>query len=85
MCLLFFSDSHVHSHPHPTPPLHSYGGIGGLSEALGWTDVQREDGQSLFGGPQRIINIAAVIAVADSLWFLVTSGPAILEKFMSGQ
>ena len=46
--------------------------------------MQREDGKSVFGGPQRIINIAAVIAVADSLWFLVTSGPAMLEKFMNG-
>ena len=75
--------------PHFLSPLlffpSSYGGIGGLSEALGWTDVQREDGAAVLGGPQKIINFAAAVAVLDSLWFLYTSGPALLDKFTGGQ
>ena len=67
--------------PPPSLSVHSYGGIGGLSEKIGWTDVQREDGAgSLFGGPQSVIFAAAAVALADSVWFLCTSGPALLEK-----
>ena len=75
---------HTHTHHHPISFI-SYGGIGGLSEALGWTDVQREDGKGLFGGPQRVIQVAALIAVLDSVWFGFTAGPAMLDKFLHGQ
>jgi len=48
-----------------------FGGIGGLSEFLGWTDVQRENtGKDGFvGGFQNIIKLAAVILALDTLWF----------------
>lgn len=36
-----------------------YGGIGGLSELLGWTDVQREKSAGLLGGPEGPIKIVS--------------------------
>lgn len=85
---MVFGFDHTHTHTnttHTTPQPFSYGGIGGLSEALGWTDVQREDGKGLFGGPQRVIQVAALIAVLDSVWFGFTAGPTLLDKFLHGQ
>lgn len=45
-----------------------YGGIGGLSELLGWTDVQREKNAGALGGPSGPIKIAAVILALDGVW-----------------
>lgn len=84
---LIFDHTHTNTHTHTSHHFSfiSYGGIGGLSEALGWTDVQREDGKGLFGGPQRVIQVAALIAVLDSVWFGFTAGPTLLDKFLHGQ
>eukprot|EP00884_Botryococcus_braunii_P010228 jgi/Botrbrau1/19206/Bobra.0077s0108.2 len=45
-----------------------YGGIGGLSELLGWTDVQREKSSGFLGGGQNVIYMAVAVLVADGLW-----------------
>ncbi|KAK9836157.1 hypothetical protein WJX81_005629 [Elliptochloris bilobata] len=45
-----------------------YGGIGGLSELLGWTDVQREKSSGFLGGGQNIIKAAIVVLILDGLW-----------------
>jgi rhodanese-related sulfurtransferase len=56
-----------------------FGGIGGLSEKLGWTDVQREQGASGFlGGSQNIIYGALVVLALDGIWFAVTTGQEML-------
>ncbi|KAK9823713.1 hypothetical protein WJX72_004845 [[Myrmecia] bisecta] len=48
-----------------------YGGIGGMSEVLGWTDVQREDKSGGFmGGSENIIKVFGVILALDVAWFL---------------
>lgn len=50
-----------------------YGGIGGLSELLGWTEVQQEDGNDGFmGGYTNILKIFVVILALDTIWFLWT-------------
>lgn len=49
---------------------HRYAGIGGLSESLGWTDVQREEKQSSFmGGFENVIKLFSLILLADMLLF----------------
>jgi hypothetical protein len=41
-------------------------GIGGLSELLGWTKPQQENGQSaFFGGVNTVLAVVAVILVLD--------------------
>ncbi len=48
-----------------------YGGIGGLSEAIGWTEVQREEQKGSFlGGMDGVIRVAVAILVADALLFV---------------
>jgi hypothetical protein len=48
-----------------------YGGIGGLSETIGWTEVQREENQSSFlGGLEGVIKLFSIILVADLLLFI---------------
>jgi rhodanese-related sulfurtransferase len=49
-----------------------YGGIGGLSEALGWTEVQQEQGGGFAGGYQNILKAFAVLLALDLVWFLWT-------------
>lgn len=49
-----------------------YGGIGGMSEFLGWTEVQQENGQGFAGGYQNILKGAGVILALDLVWFLWT-------------
>uniref|UniRef100_A0A7S0S0D3 Rhodanese domain-containing protein n=1 Tax=Chlamydomonas leiostraca TaxID=1034604 RepID=A0A7S0S0D3_9CHLO len=47
-----------------------YGGIGGLSETIGWTEVQREETNSSFlGGLEGVIKIMAVILFLDMCLF----------------
>lgn len=47
-----------------------YGGIGGLSEAIGWTEVQREESKASFlGGLDGVIKVFSFILVADLLLF----------------
>ncbi|KAF8066281.1 STR11 [Scenedesmus sp. PABB004] len=47
-----------------------YAGIGGLSEALGWTEVQQEEGAGGFmGGVQNIFKIVALVLAADLALF----------------
>lgn len=48
------------------------GGIGGLSEFLGWTEVQQENGSGFAGGYQNILKFFAVILALDLVWFLYT-------------
>jgi len=47
-------------------------GIGGLSELLGWTEVQQETGKGFAGGYQNIIKGVAVLLAVDMVWFLYT-------------
>lgn len=49
-----------------------YGGIGGLSETLGWTEVQKEAGSSFAGGYLNILKGFAVILALDTVWFIYT-------------
>ncbi|KAL3141731.1 hypothetical protein ABBQ32_004413 [Trebouxia sp. C0010 RCD-2024] len=48
-----------------------YGGIGGLSEFLGWTEAQRQNSQSegFIGGFQNVLKLAALVLLLDGLWF----------------
>ncbi|KAI8102060.1 hypothetical protein M9434_007119 [Picochlorum sp. BPE23] len=48
------------------------GGIGGLSEVLGWTEVQQEAGTGFAGGYQNILKFFAVILALDLVWFVWT-------------
>lgn len=53
-----------------------YAGIGGLSELLGWTEVQQTDNAGFAGGFQNIIKGLVVVVALDALLFvyeLVTS------------
>ena len=49
-----------------------YGGIGGMSEFLGWTEVQQESGGGFAGGYQNILKFAGLILALDLVWFLWT-------------
>lgn len=57
-----------------------YAGIGGLSEMLGWTDVQRERGAGFLGGSQNIIYAAIGVLVLDGLWVAYDQVTALLAK-----
>lgn len=47
-----------------------FAGIGGLSEALGWTEVQQEYKQGQFaGGFENILKLVAVVLAADLALF----------------
>eukprot|EP00877_Chromochloris_zofingiensis_P005814 jgi/Chrzof1/15233/Cz09g32120.t1 len=48
-----------------------YAGIGGLSETLGWTEVQQEEGnqQGFISSPWNIIKVVAVFLLFDLLLF----------------
>jgi len=48
-----------------------YGGIGGLSELLGWTDAQRQNSKTegFIGGFENVLKLAALVLLADGLWF----------------
>lgn len=48
------------------------GGIGGLSEFLGWTEVQQETGSGFAGGYQNILKFFGVVLALDLVWFLYT-------------
>lgn len=49
-----------------------YGGIGGLSEALGWTKVQEQNGEKAFlGGVNGVLTGVGVVLVLDLLSILV--------------
>lgn len=56
---------------HPVPPVAcSYAGIGGLSEVLGWTEVQTEENKgSFFGGANNILALVALVLIADLALF----------------
>ncbi len=54
-----------------------YAGIGGLSETLGWTAVQREDGKELLGGPRGVLSAFAVLLALDAALFLVEIAGAV--------
>lgn len=43
-------------------------GIGGVSEMMGWTRVQEENGKALFGGVQPVLAGFGVILVLDLAW-----------------
>jgi hypothetical protein len=48
-----------------------YGGIGGLSEVIGWTEVQREEKRTSFlGGLEGVIKLFSLILVADLVLFI---------------
>lgn len=47
-----------------------YAGIGGLSEALGWTEVQQEENRGQFmGGVENIFKLVALVLAADVALF----------------
>lgn len=43
-----------------------------MSEFLGWTEVQQENGEGFAGGYQNVLKGAAVVLFLDLLWFLWT-------------
>jgi len=49
-----------------------YGGIGGLSEVMGWTEVQQDESKGFAGGYQNILKAFAVVLALDTIWFLYT-------------
>jgi rhodanese-related sulfurtransferase len=49
-----------------------FGGIGGLSEILGWTEVQQDESKGFAGGYQNILKAFAIILALDTVWFLYT-------------
>lgn len=57
-----------------------YAGIGGLSELLGWTDVQREKSSGFLGGGQNVIYFAVAVLVADGLWVAYDQVQVLLTK-----
>ena len=58
------------SHACAPPP--SYGGIGGLSEAMGWTKVQTDNGDPQFlGGVNSVLLGVAAFLALDLLSILV--------------
>jgi len=46
-----------------------YAGIGGLSEVLGWTEVQQEEKQGFMGGVNGVLGLVALILAADLALF----------------
>jgi rhodanese-related sulfurtransferase len=46
-----------------------YAGIGGLSEALGWTEVQQEEKSGFMGGVNGVLGLVALILAADLALF----------------
>jgi rhodanese-related sulfurtransferase len=59
-----------------------FGGIGGLSEILGWTDVQKQATKSegFLGGGFTIIKFAIVIVILDGLLFAYEQASVMLNK-----
>lgn len=50
-----------------------YGGIGGMSEFLGWTEVQQEQGKSKLGGSKGVLIAIGVVVILDLLLFYFES------------
>jgi hypothetical protein len=46
-----------------------YAGIGGLSEVLGWTEVQQEEKAGFMGGVAGVLGLVALILLADLALF----------------
>jgi len=46
-----------------------YAGIGGLSEALGWTEVQQEEKSGFMGGVNGVLGLVALVLLADLALF----------------
>lgn len=46
-----------------------YAGIGGMSEVLGWTEVQQEESKEKLGGLNGVLKVFVAILVADLLLF----------------
>jgi len=57
-----------------------YAGIGGLSEALGWTEVQQREKKGFMGGFENILKIFALVLVLDTLLFAVEAIMANMRK-----
>ncbi len=55
--------------PPPRVPAPRYAGIGGLSEALGWTEVQQEESKGFAGGFQNILALVALVLLVDGAVF----------------
>ena len=54
-----------------------YAGIGGVSEIVGWTRVQEEEGKALFGGVQPVLGGFGVILALDLAWGFYLRQPPI--------
>lgn len=46
-----------------------YAGIGGVSELLGWTEVQQEERKGAMGGFENVLKLVGVVLVLDLLLF----------------
>lgn len=57
--------------PPATPPLAPprYAGIGGMSEVLGWTEVQQQEKKGAMGGFENVLKLVGVVLAADFLLF----------------
>lgn len=58
---------HTTAPPRPLPV--RYAGIGGLSEVLGWTEVQQEEKAGFMGGVAGVLGLVALILLADLALF----------------
>ncbi len=47
-----------------------YAGIGGVSEMLGWTEVQQEEKKSFAGGYENVLKVVGVVLALDAVVFL---------------
>jgi len=53
----------------PTEKDLRYAGIGGVSELLGWTEVQQEERKGAMGGFENVLKLVGVVLVIDLLVF----------------
>jgi len=69
-CATLSTHTHTH-HTRPDPPARPrYAGIGGLSEVLGWTEVQQEENKGgFFGGANNVLALVALVLFADLALF----------------
>ncbi|GAX84674.1 hypothetical protein CEUSTIGMA_g12095.t1 [Chlamydomonas eustigma] len=57
-----------------------YAGIGGLSEVLGWTEVQEAENKQQLGGSTGVLKVVALILLADALLFVYEN----YQAYMAG-
>jgi hypothetical protein len=78
---------HLNTSPFQTLNIYlgRYAGIGGLSEVLGWTEVQQEEQQGFMGGVNGVLGLVALILAADLALFgyVTTAQGGVLHMLVS--